>query len=143
MNDATFMHTTAFNSVLKRIIKFCCSKSIKLKTNNVKSRVSLLINEAPLLVLETAGPYFIEYADHIKAHDEEFFINTDYSIHFNEDDDKEDKKNVLALIEIIKQIYKKCNAKERAFLNDAVDDLLISYCGFLSETRRESNETKM
>lgn len=143
MNENLFVHTTTFNSILKRIIKFACTKSIALKTNNVKSRVALLINEAPLIVLETAGPYLLQYAEHIKAHDEQFFLENDYSDHVikSKELDSTDKKNILNLIDLIKKIYKKCNAKERMYLNDAVDDLLIAYCGYLCE-KQQVNEKK-
>lgn len=141
MDDELFMYTTSFNSVLKRMIKFACSKSLALKTHRVQARVALLINEAPLTVLQTAGPYIITYADHIKARNEEFFLNADFSKHYS-NEAHGDQKDVINLIDQVRKIYKKCDDKERALLNDLTDDLLIAYCMYVKRERECCNNKK-
>ena len=139
MDDELFTYTTSFNSVLKRIIKFACSKSLVLKTHKVQTRVSLLINDAPLMVLQTAGPYILTYADHIKARDDEFFLNADFSKHYvNENDNNQ--KDIVNLINQVRKVYKQCNDKERSHLNDLTDDLLIAYCMYVKREREHEHE---
>jgi hypothetical protein len=132
MNDEKkFTYTTSFNSILKKLIKFACSKSFALKTNRVKERVSLLISNAPLAVLENAGPYILKYAKNIKDRDEKFFMNVDLSEHYN----GENAKDIVEIINKIRKIYKQCNMKEKEYLCDLSDDLLITYCSYLSHQR--------
>jgi hypothetical protein len=133
-DEKIFTYTTTFNSVLKRLIKFTCTKSIALKTNRVKERVSMLINDAPLHVLESAGPYIIRYAEHIKSRDGHFFMNADLSNNY-EDVIDNTKKDIVSLIDQIRKIYKRCDEQEKEYLLDLADDLLIAYCTYLAYQR--------
>jgi hypothetical protein len=133
-DDKKFAYTTTFNSILKRFIKFACNKSIALKTNRVKDRVSMLINDAPLTIMESAGPYILKYAKSIKDRDEKFFMTVDLSEHYDNKNDKT-KKDIVALIDQIRKIYKKCSDDEKAHLCDLSDDLLIAYCTYLTHQR--------
>ena len=133
-DDMVFAYTTAFNSVLKKFIKFACEKSIALKSNRLKERISLLINEAPLAVMEKSGPYILKYADNIKARDEKFYMTASFDEHFA-DDEPDLRKNIIALINKMRNIYKKCNIKEKDYLNDLADDMLIAYCSYLHHQR--------
>jgi hypothetical protein len=140
-DEKVFVHTTAFNSVLKKFIRFACDKSVALKTNRIKQRVSLLINDAPLLVLEKAGPYILKYADNIKARDEQFYMTVDVTEHFDETDGEDLQKNVIALVNEARKIYStKCNEEEKEYLNDLADDLLISYCSYMYYIRQKEKK---
>jgi len=131
-DEKKFIYTTSFNSIMKKLIKFSCSKSFALKTNRIKERVSLLIDNAPLTVLEQAGPYILKYAKNIKNRDGEFFMNADFSENYSND---ENKKDIVTVINRIRKIYKKCSTKEKEYICDLCDDLLITYCKYLSHQR--------
>lgn len=133
-DEKIFTYTTSFNSILKRFIKFACDKSLTLRTSRLKGRVSLIINDAPFLVLEKTGPYMLRYAKHIKERDEQFFLNEDFSEHYDDEDD-ETRKDIIGLIDQVRKIYKRCSDKEKEHLNDLADDLLIAYCTYLSHIR--------
>jgi hypothetical protein len=142
-DEKTFIYATAFNSILKKFIKFACDKSIVLKTNRIKQRVSLLINDAPLMAIEKAGPYILKYAENIKSRDEKFFMTVKFEEDsFDEDDDMDFRKNVIALVDQIRKIYSKCSLGEKNYLNDLADDLLIAYCSFEHHNRQKENVKK-
>jgi hypothetical protein len=130
-NDKIFEYTTTFNSILKRLIGFSSEKSLLLKTNRIKGKISLLITNAPLVVMETAGPYLLKYAEHIKAYDEKFFLSTDFSVNFKPDLDKKSVNDFKILINQVRGIYTKCDSREKKYLNELCDDLLIAYCSYL------------
>ncbi len=136
MSDNIFAQTTSFNSILKRLIKFTTDKSIALRTHDLKKRISLLINENPLMVIDTLGPYLLEYAEQIKAHSGEFFINKDFTDEVSVDS-ADEKEQILKLVRIIKKIYANSSITEREFVNDSMEDLLISYCRYLIEKRQD------
>jgi hypothetical protein len=130
-NDKVFEYTTIFNSILKRLISFSSDKSLVLKTNRIKGKLSLIIVNAPLSVMEVAGPYLLKYAEHIKLHDEKFFLNADFSEDFKKSDSNISTSDFKYLINQVRGVYIKCDIKEKRYLNELCDDLLISYCSYL------------
>jgi hypothetical protein len=129
--DKIYEYTTMFNSVLKRITKFACEKSLMFRTNKLNEKISMLISTSPFAIMDIAGPYLIKYADNIKAHDEKFFLTTDFTKDYDEDLSDEKVKTFSKLIKKTRKIYVKCSDMEKKYWNDLMDDLLIAYCSFL------------
>lgn len=134
MNDIEIGYINTFNSKLKQLIKFACTKEPKLKIGSANKRISLLINEAPLLVLELSGPYIFAFGDQIKSRDDTFFLDMDTTKHIESShSDDNDKKLAIQLIDTIRKIWVKCTKKEQAFIADLSEDLLINFCGYLQQ----------
>jgi hypothetical protein len=127
ISDEAYNALNMFNSLLKQLIAFSVSKSIMLKTSNIRIRACAAINESPLLAIEHVGPYLEKYSDKILARDSAFFLDSDYTDEVGGDD------NILQLLMIIKKIYtEKCSISEQGDVNTSIISMLEIYRQYLS-----------
>jgi integrase len=131
-----FARSTTFNSLLKRIITFGETKNVKLRITRANRRARLAINESPLIAIETLGPHLFRHAKQIKEHDEVFFLNYDYDSHLD-GETTDDQMLIHQMFEVMSKTYTKCSTKEKLWIFDIADDMLISYCGFLKQVQME------
>lgn len=109
--------------------------------NSVKKKIKMVMDMHPLLPLEKGGMHIFKYRDYIKENNlDELFLNTDNIIKDSDKNeieqemskiDKESKKNIENLIEIVRNAWKNYTKIEKKIVSDKFKRLLSDYCKYL------------
>ena len=123
-----------FNSIIKRLVRFAVSKSMKLDWCNAVKRTKLLLDDAPLAAISALGPGLVKYRAQVMASDEKYFMTIDLS----SDVPAEfvvDRKEIMGLIDTIKRVYATCTLAEQKNTLDDLKKLLLTYDAYIKHRR--------
>lgn len=134
--SAADQHVDAFNSKLKQLTRTTISLSKALKAyaciNDSERKLSMALNEAPLIGIEIMGPFLEKYAGEIEAHDQAFFVSADFEAEVGPEW-AAFKDDIVMVIGRLKELYRKSDARQRKELHCLVEALLMHSRGYNSE----------
>jgi hypothetical protein len=131
--------STTFNKTIKKLINIINNSiSNNILFDTIKRRTSLIIQSHPLFLLEEAGSQIFQYRDFIKNESEELFLELEDTVMNNDQmqdyikDNKNDKKDIVMLLSIIKGVWFKYSNEEKKIIQGMLKVLLSEYCKFLT-----------
>jgi hypothetical protein len=95
-----------------------------------KKRVSLVVEEFPVLVVQIVGQHLFRFKDQLLAGDRRFFLENDYSEELREGGGDEKAQVVAYLIPKIKQAWRDSSEEDREVYFAEVMVLFDSYIDF-------------
>ena len=135
VNDAA----DEFNSSIKFLARVYALKKKntfeeeKALRNN--KRLAMVISADPLWMIEYCGPYFLKYADIIKAGNWDALIGLSFTEEkgiygATPDGSKHSGGAMDGKIKFIKHVFMSANAKERGRMGSALQCMLSAYCKY-------------
>ena len=123
------IHIISFNRKLKKIV---CALSKKLSNDvsirSLKNKIIIAINEAPVDVIDTAGPYIYDYRNQIYNSPNLFFSDNDNNILYKIDISKYHKNNYVdEIINKLRSIFKILDDSEKTEYINTITQILDSY----------------
>lgn len=137
--DELLNHGAIFNSKIKFLARVYLLKKKgtfdeeKALRNN--KRLAIIVDEDPLFLIETCGPFFLKYGKLIKERKWDEFIKMEFSDEkkiYKSTEDGADKTDdtMRGHIQFIKKIFLDSTEKEQKSIGDAITDMLSSYCQY-------------
>jgi hypothetical protein len=120
-------HVELFNSKLKRLVKTVISLSKMIQAyayvNGTERQLSMALDAAPLLGIDTIGPFLEKYASQIEAHDEKFFLTANFESDIAPEYE-EFRKDIVMIMGQLKDLYKGSDTKQRDIFHGYVEGML-------------------
>ena len=129
-----------FNKALKKLGRVYMIKSkggfLEEDAYRTNKRLQFVVTNDPTYILELTGPYYIKYGELIRDRKIKEFLNMDFNdekqyYRSTSGDNDSSDDDINTHVKFIKDLYVDSSEKEKNTIADLLNDMLVSYCGYV------------